>query len=106
VRSWALKSRESWLEATSGKLHDDALARVVEEANIFARVTPAQKDRIINALKGNGHVVDFLGDGINDAPSMKVADVSISVHNAVDIAKESADIILLNKDLTYLERVS
>jgi len=85
------------------RMGDDALARVVEEANIFARVNPVQKDRIISALKANGHVVGFLGDGINDAPSMRVADVSISVDNAVDIAKESADIILLHKDLTVLE---
>ncbi len=84
------------------QMHDDALARVVEEANAFCRVTPAQKDRIINALKGNGHVVGFLGDGINDAPSLKSADVGISVENAVDVAKESADIILLQNDLTVL----
>lgn len=84
------------------RMHDDALAKTVEEVNIFARVTPAQKDRIMHALRGNGHVVGYLGDGINDAPSMKVADVSISVDNAVDVAKESADIILLQKDLTVL----
>jgi Mg2+-importing ATPase len=86
------------------KMNDDALARVVETANIFARVTPSQKDRIISALKINGHVVGFLGDGINDAPSMRVADVSISVENAVDVAKESADFILLHKDLTVLDK--
>jgi len=84
------------------QMNDDALARVVEEANIFARVTPAQKDRIMNALKNNGHVVGFLGDGINDAPSLKKADVGISVDNAVDVAKESADIILLQKSLRVL----
>jgi len=84
------------------QLPDDALARVVGEANIFARVTPAQKDRIMNALKTNGHVVGFLGDGINDAPSLKTADVGISVDNAVDVAKESADIILLQKGLRVL----
>ncbi|MEM0008079.1 MAG: magnesium-translocating P-type ATPase [Candidatus Bathyarchaeia archaeon] len=84
------------------QMHDDALARVVEEANVFCRVTPAQKDRIINALKNNGHVVGFLGDGINDAPSLKTADVGISVENAVDVAKESADIILLQNDLRVL----
>jgi Mg2+-importing ATPase len=84
------------------QMHDDALARVVEEANVFCRVTPAQKDRIINALKNNGHVVGFLGDGINDAPSLKTADVGISVNNAVDVAKESADIILLQNDLRVL----
>jgi len=84
------------------ELQDDALARVVEKANIFARVAPGQKDRIMSALRGNGHVVGFLGDGINDAPSMKTSDVGISVDNAVDVAKESADIILLRKDLTVL----
>jgi len=84
------------------EMNDDALARVAEEANIFARVTPVQKDRIMNALKNNGHVVGFLGDGINDAPSMKTADVSVSVENAVDVAKESANIILLQKSLKVL----
>ncbi len=84
------------------QMHDDALPRVVEEANIFVRVTPAQKNRIINTLKNNGHVVGFLGDGINDAPSLKTADVGISVDNAVDVAKESADIILLQKKLRVL----
>jgi len=84
------------------RMNDDALARVVEEANVFCRVTPAQKNRIINALKNNGHVVGFLGDGINDAPSLKTADVGISVENAVDVAKESADIILSQTDLTVL----
>lgn len=85
------------------QMQNDAIARVVEETNIFARVTPAQKDRIMNALKNNGHVVGFLGDGINDAPSMKTADVGVSVDNAVDVAKESADIILLQKSLMVLE---
>ncbi|TMI30813.1 magnesium-translocating P-type ATPase [Candidatus Bathyarchaeota archaeon] len=86
------------------ELRGDALARVVEEANIFARVTPGQKDRIMAALRDNGHVVGFLGDGINDAASIKTADVGISVDNAVDVAKESADIILLQKDLTVLQQ--
>lgn len=84
------------------QMRKDALSRVVEKANIFARVTPTQKDLIMNALKSNGHVVGFLGDGINDAPSMKTSDVGISVNNAVDIAKESADIILLEKGLGVL----
>ena len=83
-------------------MNDDALARVVEKADIFTRVDPAQKNRIMNALKTNGHVVGFIGDGINDTPSMKVADVSISVTNAVDIAKESADMILLRTDLKVI----
>lgn len=85
-----------------GQMQDDALGRVVEQANIFARVTPAQKDRIITSLKNNGHVVGYLGDGINDAPSLKTSDVGISVDNAVDVAKESADIILLRTDLKVL----
>jgi Mg2+-importing ATPase len=90
--------RSSEIEA----MDDAALARVVERADIFTRVTPAQKSRIINALKANGHVVGYIGDGINDTPSMKVSDVGISVVNAVDIAKESAEIILLNNDLKII----
>ncbi len=86
------------------QMDDDALARVVEETSIFARVTPAQKDRIMIALRNNGNVVGFLGDGINDAPSLRTADVGISVDNAVDVAKEAADIILLEKDLTVLDK--
>lgn len=83
-------------------MSDEALAVVVEEANVFARVTPAQKDRIITLLKKNGHVVGYMGDGINDAPSLKTSDVSVSVDNAVDVARESADIILSRNDLTVL----
>ncbi|MGD0780946.1 MAG: magnesium-translocating P-type ATPase [Dehalococcoidales bacterium] len=90
--------RSSEIEA----MDDAALARVVERADIFTRVTPAQKSRIINALKANGHVVGYIGDGINDTPSMKVSDVGISVVNAVDIAKETAEIILLNNDLKII----
>jgi len=84
-------------------MQDDALARVVQKANIFARVSPAQKDRVMTALKHNGHVVGFLGDGINDAPSLRTADIGVSVDNAVDVAKESADIILLEKSLRVLD---
>jgi Mg2+-importing ATPase len=80
----------------------DELARVVETANIFAKVTPSQKEKVIMALRKNGHVVGFMGDGINDTPPMKAADVSISVENAVDVAKETADIILLEQDLGVL----
>jgi Mg2+-importing ATPase len=90
--------RSSEIEA----MDDGALARVVERADIFTRVNPAQKSRIINALKANGHVVGYIGDGINDTPSMKVSDVGISVVNAVDIAKESAEIILLSNDLKVI----
>lgn len=78
------------------------LSRVVESVTIFSRMTPVQKNRVMMALKTNGHVVGFMGDGINDAPSIREADVGISVENAVDIARESADIILLKNDLRIL----
>ena len=81
---------------------DPALARVVESAQVFARVSPAQKHRIIRTLKAHGHVVGFLGDGINDAPSLHGADVGISVAGAVDIAREASDIILLERHLDVL----
>jgi len=81
---------------------DPALARVVETAQVFARVSPAQKHRIIRTLKAHGHVVGFLGDGINDAPSLHGADVGISVAGAVDIAREASDIILLERHLDVL----
>ena len=83
-------------------LSDEALTAIVEEANVFCRVNPIQKDRIITLLKRNGHVVGYMGDGINDAPSLKTSDVGISVDNAVDVARESADIILSKNDLTVL----
>jgi len=85
-------------------IDDSALLKIVEDTSIFARVTPAQKERIMLLLKKNGHVVGFMGDGINDAPCIRAADVGISVENAVDVAKESADIILLQKDLTVLQQ--
>lgn len=81
---------------------DGELALKVEDVNIFARIAPAQKNRIIEALKSRGHVVGYMGDGINDAPSLRTADVGISVNNAVDVAKEAADIILVNKSLKQL----
>ena len=84
-------------------LDEDDLREIVEIATVFCRLSPMQKLRIVKALQKNGHTVGFLGDGINDAPSLKVADVGISVDSAVDIAKESADIILLKKDLMVLE---
>lgn len=83
-------------------LHEDALLHVVEETAIFAEVDPNQKERIILALKKRGHVVGYMGDGINDAPSLHSADVGISVANAVDVAKESADLVLLKQDLDVL----
>jgi len=85
-----------------GHMDEQTLSRVVEDVTIFSRMTPVQKNRVMMALKKNGHVVGFMGDGINDAPSIREADVGISVENAVDIAKESADIILLKNDLRIL----
>ena len=85
-------------------LSDEALAARLEETNLFCRFSPAQKSRIILGLRHRGHVVGFLGDGINDAPSLHTADVGISVDSAVDVAKDAADIILLEHDLGVLER--
>lgn len=84
------------------RMSDPALAQVAEQVTIFARVSPAQKHRIILALKSRKHVVGFLGDGINDAPSLHAADVGISVASAVDVAKDAADIILLRRGLDVL----
>ena len=84
------------------KLDDAALAYKAEHGAIFARVSPEQKNRVITALKARGRVVGFMGDGINDAPSMHAADVGISVVNAVDVARDAANIILLEKDLAVL----
>jgi Mg2+-importing ATPase len=85
------------------KMSDAELAEAAEKTSLFARLSPAHKERVIRALRGKGHVVGFLGDGINDAPALRAADVGISVDTATDIAKESADLILLEKDLTVLE---
>jgi Mg2+-importing ATPase len=84
-------------------LGDQELAAAVERTTVFARLSPADKERIIHSLQAQGHVVGFLGDGINDAPALRAADVGISVDTAVDVAKESADIILLEKSLLVLE---
>ncbi|MCX5681629.1 MAG: HAD-IC family P-type ATPase, partial [Candidatus Omnitrophica bacterium] len=84
------------------KAGDDQLREIVKTTTVFARLSPLQKERVIRALHGNKHIVGYLGDGINDALALKGADVGISVDNAVDIAKESADIILLKKSLLVL----
>ena len=86
------------------KMSDQELAAQVEQTQVFAKLTPDQKARIVTALRAKGHTVAYMGDGINDAEAMKTADIGISVDNAVDVAKESADIILLQKDLMILER--
>ena len=86
------------------EMDDATLAIEAEKTTIFAKLSPEQKAHIIRLLKANGHKVGYMGDGINDAPSLKVADVGISVDTAVDIAKEVADVILLDKDLLVLEK--
>jgi P-type Mg2+ transporter len=86
------------------RLDDAALGHVAEDASVFVRVSPAQKNRIITALKRRGHVVGFMGDGINDAPSLHAADVGISVMTATDVARDSADVILGRSGLGVLHR--
>ena len=86
------------------KMNDIELAQAAEKTDVFAKLTPDQKARVVTVLREAGHTVGFMGDGINDAAAMKSADVGISVDTAVDIAKESADIILLQKDLMVLEK--
>ena len=83
-------------------MSDEKLREVAEKATVFAKLSPTEKARVVTALRDNGHTVGYMGDGINDAPAMKVSDVGISVDTAVDIAKESADAILLEKDLSVL----
>jgi len=84
-------------------LSDLELLQKIDSINIFSRVSPEQKERIVGMLQKKGHTVGYMGDGINDAPVLKIADVGISVNNAVDVAKETADIILLNKNLHVLK---
>jgi Mg2+-importing ATPase len=91
------------LGADIEKMSDPELADAAEKTALFARLSPAHKQRVIGALRGKGHVVGFMGDGINDAPALRAADIGISVDTATDIAKESADLILLEKDLMVLE---
>ncbi len=85
------------------KMSDTQLAEAAEKTALFARLSPAHKQRVIRVLRGKGHVVGFMGDGINDAPALRAADIGISVDTATDIAKESADLILLEKDLMVLQ---
>jgi len=85
------------------KMSDEQLADAVDGTDVYARLSPAHKKRVVQALQKKGHVVGFMGDGINDAPALRAADVGISVDTAVDIAKESADMILLEKSLMVLE---
>lgn len=98
-----LEVRNMLLGSDLDKMNDMELAKVAESTEVFAKLTPRQKARIVSVLRENGHTVGFMGDGINDAAAMKAADIGISVDTAVDVAKESADIILLEKDLMVLE---
>jgi P-type Mg2+ transporter len=98
-----LTSKKVLLGSDVARLSDTKLADAVERTTLFARLSPNDKERIIRCLQTRGHVVGFLGDGINDAAALRVADVGISVDTAVDVAKESADIILLEKSLLILE---
>ena len=84
-------------------MDEGRLAQAVETSNVFCKLTPIHKERIVRALRNNGHIVGFMGDGINDAPALRAADIGISVDTAVDIAKEAADIIMLEKSLMVLE---
>jgi Mg2+-importing ATPase len=86
------------------ELHDEALWQAAQSTDLFAEVDPNQKERVILALKKTGHVVGFLGDGINDAPAMHAADTSLSVNGAVDVAKEAADFVLLERHLDVIRR--
>lgn len=86
------------------QMSEEELAEAVEQYNVFVKLNPSQKAKLVRLLRDNGHVVGFMGDGINDSPAMRAADVGISVDNAVDIAKDSADVILLEKDLMVLEK--
>jgi Mg2+-importing ATPase len=102
-REVKLKAGKVLLGSEAERLSDEQLADIADRTTVFAKLSPAQKERIIQALHIKGHVVGFLGDGINDSPALKAADVGISVDTAVDIAKESADIILLEKSLMVLQ---
>lgn len=97
-----INSDEILTGAEIDKLSDKALSIKVEEIDVFARLNPIQKERVVRILKSNGHVVGYVGDGINDAPSLRQSDVGLSVNTATDIAKETSDMILLEKSLDVI----
>ena len=99
-----LRVRNMLLGSDLENMSDQELAAAAEHTDVFAKLTPDQKARVVAVLRESGHTVGFMGDGINDAAAMKSADIGISVDTAVDVAKESADIILLEKDLMVLEK--
>ena len=97
-----LKSENIITGVELDKLNDEELSKKIEEVDVFARLNPLQKERVVNTYKKNGHVVGYMGDGVNDAPSLHNADVGICVNTATDIAKEASDIILLEKSLKVI----
>jgi Mg2+-importing ATPase len=101
-RDVGLPSDPMLLGSDVEKMSDAELAEAAEKTTLFARLSPAHKQRVIGILRHAGHVVGFVGDGINDAPALRAADIGISVDTATDIAKEAADLILLEKDLMVL----
>ena len=103
-RQVGIRVRNMLLGSDLDNMTDRELARAAERTDVFAKLTPDQKARVVSVLREQGHTVGFMGDGINDAAAMKAADIGISVDSAVDVAKESADIILLEKDLMVLEQ--
>jgi Mg2+-importing ATPase len=98
-----LETGEILLGSAVEHMTDEQLRKAVETTHVFARLSPQHKQRVVEALRHNGHVVGFMGDGINDSPALRASDVGISVDTAVDIARESADMILLEKSLMVLE---
>lgn len=98
-----MEVRNMLLGKDIAQMNDSQLAKAAEVTDVFAKLSPDQKARVVTVLRNSGHTVGYMGDGINDAAAMKSADIGISVDTAVDIAKESADIILLEKDLMVLE---
>ena len=98
-----LEVKKTLVGPDMGKLSESELGAAIDETTVFARLSPSQKELVINALRAQGNVVGFMGDGINDAPALHAADVGISVDSAVDVAKESADIILLERSLMVLK---
>lgn len=103
-RKIGIPAEKILLGAEIRNMNDPELREACEETHIFAKLSPAEKARVVTALRENGHTAAFMGDGINDAPAMKAADVGISVDSAADIAKESAQVVLLEKDLRVLEK--
>ena len=99
-----LNAERVLLGADIDAMDDETLAQAAEGITVFAKLSPAQKARVVTVLRQKGHSVGYMGDGINDAAAMKAADVGISVDTAVDIAKESASVVLLEKDLMVLEK--